>query len=108
MSLLFSPAKRGHASCLAFGLAVTCFVAVALLTTTMPPPTGGGEFRGLNNMGRVMAAMGLLMATWALSGVGCVLGILGLRQPGEKTASIVGVFLNALAAGALTLWFASQ
>lgn len=108
MALHISPAKRGQASCIVFGLAVMCVAVTVLLTATMPPPTGGGEFRGVNNVGRVFAALGLLMAAWGLSALGCVLAVLGLRQLAGKRAAAFGLVANALVVGATTLWFMSN
>lgn len=105
MAPLTSPTRRGRASCIVFGLVAASLAVAALIAVTMPAPTGGGEFRGVNDLGRVMAAMGLMLAAWALSVIGCVLGLLSLRQAETKRATVVGVLLNALAAGALTLWF---
>jgi hypothetical protein len=101
--------KLGRTSCLVFGLVLACLTTVAFLQATMPPPSGGGEFRGLNNLGRGMLMVALLLFSTALAPIGCALGMIGLMKQRENSnAATAGLALNFLAAGALILWWLSQ
>jgi hypothetical protein len=102
--------KYGRASCVVFALVVACVVCATVLYATMPPPTGGGEFRGINNLARGMGIVALILGGMALSFVGCVLGMAGLMQKGEQNsnAATAGLSLNFLSGGALVLWWLFQ
>ena len=75
----------------------------------MPPAEGGGEFRGLNNLGGTMLALGLFLAGGVLSVVGCALGIVGfIKQESNLNLSFWGLSLNLLAVVAVTVVLMSQ
>jgi hypothetical protein len=73
---------------------------------TLPAPTRGGEFRGVNTLGQTMLGFACMVLGWGLTVFGFGLGIAGLMQQGETTkATQAGLALNLLAAGAGVMWF---
>ncbi len=98
----------GKRSCGLFVAALTCLLGVAGACGYMAfaPPTGGGEFRGINHFAAFCVAALCYSLAMLFSLLGLLSGLAGLRRDQPRGLATAGALLNGVLFVGLSIAFA--
>src|SRR4051794_12940211 len=88
----------GKWSCGIFATVLLCLAGVvgSYLYTKFAPPSGAGEFRGMNHLGAFFLLILFSGLALLLSLPGLLLGVAGLKRDRSQDLALAGTFLNGI------------